>query len=75
MAIEASMGHQSTITINSVNMVFVSESLSKKQSQLERNALRGTRKHDIDDVVSGVNTVDGTIVLEPTNAELTTLLS
>ncbi|MBE3132932.1 MAG: hypothetical protein IMZ55_05625 [Acidobacteria bacterium] len=70
----ASMGHQAKCRIGGTNMCFASETLRKTQTHLERAGLRGTRSHDVDDVAAGPNTVVGSIVLEPTNAELTVLL-
>jgi len=51
-------------------MPVVSETLAKRQVLLERQGLRGVRGRDIDDLAVGPHTVEGTIVLEPTSAEL-----
>lgn len=71
----AAMGHQSTLSINGTSYPFVSESLKKTGQHLERVGIRGTRSHDVDDVVDGPYTVAGQIVLEPSMTEYAALLN
>ena len=47
--------------------------VGKHGTHLERQGTRGTRSHDIDDVVEGPYTVSGQIILNPTNTELNLL--
>lgn len=50
--------------------VFVSESMTKRGTIVERNGLRGTRSHQADDTRVGTYRVGGQIVLEPTPEDL-----
>ena len=72
---DASMGAQSTLSMNAVSYPFVSESLTKQGQHIERAGIRGTRSHDVDDVREGPYTVGGSVVIEPTVAEFMALLT
>jgi hypothetical protein len=50
--------------------VFVSETLRKRGNIVERKGLRGTRSHVADDTRVGPYTVAGSLVLEPSPADL-----
>lgn len=50
--------------------VFISETLSKHQSIVERDGIRGTRSHTALDTRLGNAPVDGTLVMEPTPEDL-----
>jgi hypothetical protein len=47
--------------------------VGKHGTHLERDGTRGTRSHDVDDVVEGPYTVSGQITVNPTNTELNLL--
>jgi len=53
---------------------FVSESLAKQGTIMDTNAVRGTRSHGVDRTRTGVNTINGTIVLNPAPKMLDNLL-
>ncbi len=63
------LGHQQTFSIGGTN-TFGWCTVGKHATHLEREGTRGTRSHDIDDVVEGTNTVSGQIILNPTNTDL-----
>ena len=70
MALDASMGHAGTVSIAATPMPVLSDTVKKIGTHVEREGLRGTRSHDVDDVRVGPYEVAGTIVLNPTSAEL-----
>ena len=71
------LGHQAQlctdaegIDTSSEPFEFVSEDVRKIGLHIERAGIRGTRSHDAADVRDGPYSVAGTIVMEPTPAEL-----
>lgn len=66
------MGHQQTFSIGGTSMMgWIT--VGKRAVHLERDGMRGTRSHDVDDVATGPHTVDGQIIINPTNTELVAL--
>lgn len=76
-----SLGHQAKFGIAptgnaaaaTTQMIFVSDSVAKAGSIIERDGIRGTRSHISTDSRAGIYTVGGTVVLEPTPEELAIL--
>jgi Phage tail tube protein len=80
-ATTASMGHQAklgtkkettygtAVTVDQ-GFVFVSESMTKRGTVVERSGLRGSRSHQADDTRVGPYRVSGQLVLEPTPEDL-----
>ncbi len=66
------MGAQQTFSFAGTSL-FGFCTVGKHGTHLEREGTRGTRSHDIDDVVSGANTVSGQIIMQPSNTELNLL--
>ena len=66
------MGHECTFSVGGTS-VHGWCTLAKRGTHLERDGMRGTRSHDVDDVVDGPYTVSGQIILNPTNTELVLL--
>jgi len=66
-------GALTKLSIGGTAMAVISENLGEKDTHLEREGLRGSRSHNAADVRIGPKHVSGTIVLEPSPAELLTL--
>lgn len=66
------MGHQQTFSVSGTS-TYGFCTLAKRATHLERQGIRGTRSHDVDDVVEGPYTVNGQISLNPSNTELAAL--
>jgi hypothetical protein len=74
MSNTAAMGVRAKMTIASRAVAFVSESLKKTATIVERAGIRGTRSHTSQDTRSSVYTVGGQVLLEPTPEDLAVLL-
>lgn len=71
----ASNGVLSKVSINGTAMEFKSCSLKKVGTILERDGIRGTRSRHSSDTRTGTYTVAGSIVLEPSAADLSALMA
>ncbi len=75
MAVTAPLGHQSKLSIDGTALTYLSSTVGKTKPHLEREGMRGTRSHDIDDVRDGPYSVGGRISMQPTLAEMDTLIN
>lgn len=75
MAATGNPGHQTTISIGGTSYAFDSCTLGKHGQILERRGIRGTRSHNITDTRLGPYRVSGTVSLEPSPAELLSLMT
>ena len=65
-------GHQMTFSVGGTSMMGWCP-VGKRAVHLERDGMRGTRSHEVDDVATGPYTVGGQIIINPTNTELVKL--
>ena len=69
----AKLGIGATSTVN-LPLDFLNESLMADEEFVDRNGIRGTRSHIIEPMRQGIRRIGGSITLQPTAVELTTLL-
>lgn len=75
MPVNAPLGHQSALSIDGTSLTYLSSTLGKTLPHLEREGMRGSRTHDVDDVRFGPYSVGGRISLQPTLVEMDPLIN
>jgi hypothetical protein len=75
MTVNYTPGALTKVSINGTNMAAISSTVGKKEVILQRDGLRGTRSRFDTDARKGPQRIGGTIVLEPSYAELAALMA